>query len=221
MPLRLRDNLCWCNCDGRIVFLDIALDRYFCLGEEANLAFLRFASGTMDTGDAAKLEPLVARGVLIDALGPRLPNPPLIDSPEKDYLPEPLRRARLRSVVRALASELRSAFMLRTMAFQKVIDRARQRPPHVCADLTMSNECVHEIVAGARAASFILRSHDRCLVRALAVHRVCKSNGIRAKLVLGVIAHPFTAHCWVQLGSAVLVGGYEQARLYTPILVVE
>jgi hypothetical protein len=36
-----------------------------------------------------------------------------------------------------------------------------------------------------------------------------------------VIAHPFAAHCWVQLGDAVLIGGYEQARLYTPILVIE
>jgi hypothetical protein len=44
---------------------------------------------------------------------------------------------------------------------------------------------------------------------------------VAAKLVLGVVAHPFTAHCWVQLGTAVLVGGFEQARLYTPILVVE
>ena len=55
----------------------------------------------------------------------------------------------------------------------------------------------------------------------LAFHSSCRKRGLETKLVLGVIAHPFTAHCWVQLGTAVLVGGYEQARLYTPILVLE
>jgi transglutaminase superfamily protein len=77
------------------------------------------------------------------------------------------------------------------------------------------------LVSAASATAFLLRSHDRCMVRGLAFHASCRKTGLNTKLVLGVIAHPFTAHCWVQLGNVVLVGGYEQARLYTPILVLE
>ena len=46
--------------------------------------------------------------------------------------------------------------------------------------------------------------------RALAVHAICKRSGIDAKLVFGVIGQPFEAHCWVQRGSTVVVGGFEQ-----------
>ena len=80
---------------------------------------------------------------------------------------------------------------------------------------------VQRLVRAASAAAFLLRSHDRCLVRGLAFHAACRKKGLDSKLVVGVIAHPFTAHCWVQAGSIVLLGGYEQARLYTPILVLE
>ena len=80
---------------------------------------------------------------------------------------------------------------------------------------------MQRLVRAASAAAFLLRSHDRCLVRGLAFHAACRKKGLDSKLVVGVIAHPFTAHCWVQAGSIVLLGGYEQARLYTPILVLE
>ncbi|MGN6847894.1 MAG: lasso peptide biosynthesis B2 protein, partial [Sphingomicrobium sp.] len=80
---------------------------------------------------------------------------------------------------------------------------------------------IRSIVMAARSVSLVTRAHDRCLVRGLAVHAACSAAGVRTSLVLGVIAHPFAAHCWVQLGDAVLVEGYEQARLFTPILVLE
>lgn len=70
------------------------------------------------------------------------------------------------------------------------------------------------------AVSLVLRAADRCLVRALAVHSICRRHAIPAKLVLGVRMNPFGAHSWVQYNRAVLVGDVEQVRLYTPILVV-
>jgi hypothetical protein len=36
-------------------------------------------------------------------------------------------------------------------------------------------------------------------------------------LVFGVRMNPFRAHCWVQLGGQVLIGDFEQVRLFTPI----
>jgi hypothetical protein len=222
MPFRLRDNLHWCSCEGRAVFLDTQADRYFCLPQAANGAFLRLAARSMQPGDGERLRLLVARGMLIEA-GPdaRIASPALIEPPTHDFLDETIRRVDPVSILRALQSELRAAWALRRTPFHQLVEAARHGRPgnrRIEVDLDRS---IQEIVAAATALSFMTRSHDRCLVRALAVHSACRSIGSKPKLVFGVVAHPFTAHCWVQLGSAVLVGGYEQARLYTPILVLE
>jgi len=42
-------------------------------------------------------------------------------------------------------------------------------------------------------------------------------SGIYPRLVFGVRANPFRAHAWVQLEDKVLIGDYEQVRLFTPI----
>jgi hypothetical protein len=221
MALQLRENLHWCDCGGRAVFLDARADRYFCLTQTANDAFLRLAAGGMGPGDAERLHTLVARGMLIEA-GAAVPvPPPRIDPPTHDFVENPAPRASLLSIARALASELRAAWLLRTKPFHAVIATAQKGRGRGNGSTVEPDRLVEKIVSASTALSVVARRHDRCLVRALAVHSMCRRSRIGTRLVFGVIAHPFTAHCWVQLGSAVLVGEYEQARLYTPILVVE
>lgn len=144
--------------------------------------------------------------------------PACIESPTRDFLEDPVQRPELLCVITALAAELRCGWALRTKSFHQLIEAIRKSRGSDNGNGRRSPRLEH-IVSASATVSLITRSHDRCLVRALAMHSLCRRAG--ATLVFGVIAHPFTAHCWVQLGSAVLVGGYEQARLYTPILVVE
>jgi hypothetical protein len=59
----------------------------------------------------------------------------------------------------------------------------------------------------------------RCLVRAVAAHAACCAAGVRPRLVFGVCVDPFRAHAWIQLEEQVLVGDFEQVRLFTPIAV--
>lgn len=222
MALQLRDNLHWCDCSGRAVFLDIAEDRYFCLPASANDAFLRLAGGTMQPGDAERLHSLMARSLLIEtSLSDPIRPPPRLTPPTHDLLDQPIADLRLISILRALAWELRAAWLLRRMPLQRVIAPALNERLQWQRSGHHLDRSLKTIVSASIAASFFTRSHDRCLVRALAVQSACRRSGAKSKLVFGVIVHPFTAHCWVQLGSAVLVGGFEQARLYTPILVVE
>ena len=76
-------------------------------------------------------------------------------------------------------------------------------------------------IAGAFIRSgLLLGTSGRCLVRAIACHARCNAFGLQTQLVLGIRSDPFQAHAWVQLGSELLVGDYEQARAYVPILVV-
>jgi hypothetical protein len=218
MPLQLRDGLHWCECEGRAVFLDTRADRYFCLPQEANEAFLRTAGNRAGSADEAKLDMLCARGMLIPASGSVTLRPaPSLELPTRDLIDERAPPAKPGLIVRMLLAEFAAAWALRRRPFHAVLERAR-----LCTKARAKKAwSAEQIAAAAAAAALITRSHDRCLVRALAVHSLLGKMGAGSKLVLGVVAHPFTAHCWVQLGSAVIVGGYEQARLYTPILVQE
>jgi hypothetical protein len=222
MALRLRDNLHWCDCAGRIVFLDVATDRYFCLPGEANKAFLALAGGTASPQDIEGLRSLTDRGLLVDGPSQKpLRRPAAIEEPARDVLGGPVPRSGPMSLLRALAWEAHAAWQLKTRRFPDVIAGAGRRCTKFPGKRSGSGRATLSIAAAADRIALVTRSHNRCLVRALAVHAACRARGIPARLVLGVIAHPFAAHCWVQYGDSVLVGGYEQARLYTPILVLE
>jgi hypothetical protein len=221
MALQLRDDLHWCDCQGRAVFLDTRADRYFCLPQASNAAFLRLAARTTREADRDLLHQLIAKRVLVEA-GTEAPFrlPPAIDAPTHDMVEEPFRTTTL-WVIRALLAEFRAARTVRMRRFHDLIESARDRGQSARDARGKARWQVEQIAAASAAAAFVTRSHDRCLVRALAVHALCSRTAVRPKLVFGVAAHPFAAHCWVQLGSAVLVGGFEQARLHTPVLVIE
>jgi hypothetical protein len=222
MPLQLRDNVHWCNCAGRAVFLDVEADRYFCLPAAANESFLRLAHGHLQPDDTERLRMLVTRGVLVEQRShAHIPQPPDIEPPARDWLAESSSGPRLMPVLRAFAWEMLLARSLRARPLREVLAAARRRSVRKKLSGPDQHALLHTIVRASAAVSYLARVQDRCLVRALAVHAICRRNGITPKLVFGVIAHPFAAHSWVQLGDAVLVGGCEHARLYTPILVVE
>jgi hypothetical protein len=222
MPLQLRDNVYWCDCTGRAVFLDVEADRYFCLPSEANAAFLRLAAGEPEPRDAERLQMLVLRGILIggdasEAIAP----PPIIEAMDGDVADEWQASPGLISILRELVSELVALRLLRARTFSEVIEAIRRDGSDDRGPPRDLDSALQAIAGASNAASYLMRVQDRCLVRALAVHLICMRRGIRSKLVFGVIAHPFAAHCWVQLGNKVLVGGFEHARLYTPIFVLE
>jgi hypothetical protein len=222
MSLQLRDGLHWCDCQGRAVFLDTRADRYFCLPRASNEAFLRHAARTTREDDQDLLQQLITKRVLVEA-GAEVPFrlPPTIEAPTHDLVGETFRSATLGWTLRALAAEFWATRALRTRRFHDVIESARNRGHRARVARGNARSQLEEIAAASAAAAFITRSHDRCLVRALAVHTLCCRTVARPKLVFGVVAHPFAAHCWVQLGTAVLVGGFEQARLHRPVLVIE
>jgi len=222
MQWGLRDGLSWCDCDGRAVFLDLREDRYFCLPYKANGAFLRVARNERRLGDSDALDPLVKRGLLVEGdAQTSIQSPPAIDMPQSDFAAGRGARAGVLNILQTLSSELRIAWLLRRSPLHEVIESVRRIRPGIASVSNDQHRSASALVNAAAATAVILRSHDRCLVRGLAFHSSCRTRGLNTKLVLGVIAHPFTAHCWVQLGNVVLVGGYEQARLYTPILVLE
>jgi transglutaminase-like putative cysteine protease len=79
---------------------------------------------------------------------------------------------------------------------------------------------VYRIAAVFATTPLSFRKTGQCLPRALAANALCRRSGVTTTLVFGVRLAPFAAHCWLQRGSAVIVGDLEQARMFIPILAV-
>lgn len=221
MHFALRENIHWCVSSGRAVFLDTFTDRYFCLPASTNDAFLRLATGDLQGGDEQKLDSLLRRGLLVIAADPQtISQAPLIETPVRDVPRSTAPISVTGMVVQMLSAEMWFAWLLRTKPFQKVLQATAnvRTPPKYT--LQSPGAALGAITSASVATSFIAAAHDRCLVRAFAAYTLSRRRGIGTRLVFGVVAHPFAAHCWVQYEDAVLVGGYEQAQLYTPILVL-
>ncbi|HET7605758.1 MAG TPA: lasso peptide biosynthesis B2 protein [Sphingomicrobium sp.] len=219
MGFQLRDGIHWCDCEGRAIFLDVDNDRYFCLPSAINEAFKRLAHEQPRPGDAVALKMLCSRGVLVERNGlSRLRSPARIDPPTHDLAVVPGRGPGLDLVVRALISRAVASRRLRTRSFADVLARVHDLAGKSRSSAGGEQEAARCIARAEEAITLLTAVPGKCLVRALSVHSLCARYGVSTKLVFGVIAHPFSAHCWVQSGGAVLVGDYEQARLYTPIL---
>ena len=218
MGFRVRTNVHWCISGGRVIFLDAEADRYFCLSLAANAAFLRLFREGRQPGDGQFLCSLVRRGVLLEDAAPSaLTAPTAIPPATADLMNRPGCSSNLLDIARALAAEAGAAWRLRTQSLPAALRsprRIRARGRHDVA------ATLRRIVSAFAALSLFLRSTDRCLVRALAVHSACRRQGIDTRLVLGVRTNPFGAHSWVQLGDSVIFGDFEQVRLYTPIAVL-
>ena len=220
MRFRLRDNLHWCISAGRVIFLDVEADRYFCLPSTAEAAFARLASGDIDPRAAEDLHPLVHRGLLIeDQLSSGIRSAQSVEPASGDLPLDPHRRPSAVELARAFASEIGVSRALRRRSFAEVVNSIDTRPVNGTEPRDL-DATLRGIVSASAAISLVLRAADRCLVRAIAVHAACRRRGINPKLVFGVRMNPFGAHCWVQLGSTVLIGDFEQVRLYTPIMVL-
>lgn len=60
----------------------------------------------------------------------------------------------------------------------------------------------------------------RCLLDSLALRRWMSGAGQYPSLVFGITEVPFSAHCWLQNGTAILNDQVDQVSRFTPILVV-
>ena len=157
-----------------------------------NQAFLRLAKGHVQPGDRERLQMLASRGILVeDGTSATIRQPPAIALPTCDLTDEPGPSAGLFSIFRQAVSEMIAVRLLRTRSFSKLIAAIERKA--LCGRRAPSDQdkVLQAIAGAAPPVSYVMREHDRCLVRALAVHLNCMKRGLRPKLVFGVIAHPF------------------------------
>ena len=216
MRYRLRENLFCCEVGQRVVFLDLAGDRYFRLSRRQERIFRRFlASGRVAEED---LELLMQDGTISLTAGEPARLPPL--PPPRDLVVPACLRPRKREVARCLAARIRARWRLRRKGLLPLIDEIR-----LGSTRASQMDDGAEARLGALAAAFaesrtFLRSQDRCLAESLAMTGLCRREGVRVTLIFGVRLDPFAAHSWVQAGDVVITGDVDDARMCSPIMAV-
>ncbi len=199
-----RDRVAWCDCAGRLVFLDVARDRYFQLSSDGEAAF------------RADLERERLGTFHQPAYLPR-PDPwmpPVRAHPALDET-----TFRLTDVAAALWTQRRVEKRLMTTGFDEVLSNLaalQDRSMAAGADAA----CVRDTVQAFERARLLRTAADRCLPRSIALALRLARHGVTAHVAIGVRTNPFGAHCWAQLGEVVLNDSVEEVRRYTPILIL-
>jgi hypothetical protein len=79
---------------------------------------------------------------------------------------------------------------------------------------------VLDTAAAFRRARLYVPIDTCCLLDSIAMVKFLAKRGLRADLVFGVTATPFSAHCWAQYGAVVLNDALGHALAHTPIRVI-
>lgn len=219
MGYRLRDHVTFCDVAGRLIFLDVAADRYFCLSDTAEAQFRAVAGQVQSSRDVPghALQTMIEERLLIETDGgteiqPCRPPPPPMAS-----LLEGISPSRKAPTLGTFARLVASIVRLRVQPLDANLSMvsAQRRRSRRDAD----NDALAAIACEFASASRWLSSTDRCLAQSLAVARTARRSGIPVTVVFGVSLGPFEAHCWVQCGDTVVNDRVDTVTRFMPILV--
>lgn len=220
MPYHLRDMVGVCRVDDRTIFLDLEADRYFGLGAEADAAFQALLNGVLAEPAPPALSQLIERGILL--VDDRCPAPltltvhpvPTLQLSEPDSRP-----GLVRTIYAGLAQfRARRALRGRRLAATLRSVQDRRLPSGEAPD--NSTVLYAAIAAAISRYDPLWGSADRCLIRSLAFLWMARWENLSPRLVFGVQARPFSAHCWVEADGVLLNDRLENIQSYTPILVI-
>ncbi|WP_447726036.1 lasso peptide biosynthesis B2 protein [Sphingomonas koreensis] len=220
MGLVLRDGVSFCETSGRLLFLDVPRDRYFCLAAPAEGAFARLVRRETIAGDQAIQARLAAQGLLISVPGDRVPAPCAVPMPSSGVLDKADEELPVSAPIAAVAALARAEFGLRLFGLRRALHSVARRKAQVRPESLLTDAGIAAPARAFHAAALLASPLDHCLPRSLATARHYLSLGITVDLVLGVKIQPFAAHCWVQRGPLLLNDRIDTVRNFSPILAI-
>lgn len=224
MQLELHRDLSYCKVDDHLVFLDIQNDRYFCLAERLESAFVSY----LRDGDTScsSVRTLIDRKILVEggadsnriSLSP--PEPPTRSATEDAVL---TRRASLRELLDTFATVFSIQRQLKTRSLKQTLQSlASYRESRATRSLPLHQDDSYILAAAAafRSARLYVPIDTCCLLDSIAMITFLAKRAMHADLVFGVARDPFSAHCWAQRGTTVLNDALGHAMTFTPIRVI-
>lgn len=234
---RLAPHVRACRLGDQMIFLDLLRSSYFGVGG-AHVPAL--SAAILGCGAAEHAQSDASNRAAVDEWMVRLQRRQLLsDAPDagpkqtQPVLPEPVAGLSSDDEDRAIDSPWRpllrlwratfvAATWLRWCSMADIADRvgALRGPRYDHDDGAPTDAMRAAAVCYMHLRPFALTTHDRCLHDSLTLVHFLAGQGLFPRWIIGVRAHPFGAHSWVQSGSLVLNDLPERVRRYQPILVV-
>lgn len=217
----INQDLSCCEIDEHLVFLDLALDRYFRLSpplESAMCAYL--ASGTLARNQREALE----RSGIVIAYAPECATMPDLPAPTASAIESPamaMPRAGPSVLAEVAATVWGTRRRLRRDPFRSVIDKALTgRAPRPSGSCMTSHRALEEATLQFIRARRYVPIAPCCLLDSLALFRFLARRRLPARIVFGVTLLPFAAHCWLQAGGTILNETLSDAGAHTPVRII-
>jgi hypothetical protein len=218
MYWRLLPHATCCLAADRLVLLDLRQDRYFMVPQAVAGATLDWLLAEEHGAPPEAMTALLRSGAIF-----RTGDPPLradeqatIDVSANLADRDPATsRATVADCARVMALVTATWAMLHLRSLDRILaQKLAQR-----VDATDGRE--HLAVARAVAFDAVRRFSPlprNCLLDSLALYAWLARDRIDVKLVFGVTAQPFAAHCWLQSGPVIVNDNYDRVSRFTPIL---
>jgi hypothetical protein len=212
---RLTPTINVCAAHGRVIFLDVARDRYFGLPEECEAEFIGWLSIAASPPPDMWRDSLVRLGIIhAGEIADLCPVACTVDMPcaldAEPVAPRHVSTSARLAIARILLAAWRD---VRGHRLQASFERSFARP----ASGRAGRHDLRTRLATFRAVRPWIPVPRVCLHDCLALVRWLGADaGI--ELVLGVSPYPFSAHCWVQMGGRVIDDHPQSPSRYHPIL---
>ena len=230
---RIRDGVGFSRFAGRTIILDITADRYWQLGEDAGQLLDEICSGLAHDADDPMLARLVKLGFVAPAGDGSTKRAAGDITPASNHVPTPADSALERTVMtpggnwmtacEVAGFALIARIALRAHPLKTILDRMAVQRERAASLVSAPGIDALGIDALARQFAHyrrLLPLRPLCLPDSIAFLWFAMRRGHKPRLVFGVEAFPFTAHCWVQDGSIVLTDALDHASRFKPILVL-
>ncbi|MDF0541226.1 lasso peptide biosynthesis B2 protein [Sphingobium sp. H39-3-25] len=225
---RIADGIGFCRFEGRTIVLDITADRYWQLGEDAGRVLETVGAGMTVGIDEHALARLVTLGfvapagerpaAMTESLGASIGAS--LSHPSKSALERGSQQARagwtMACEVTTLAIAARVA--LRRLALKTIMERLTARRLRATPIHSANN--LEQLAQRFARCRRLLPLRPLCLPDSIAFLWFAMRRGHAPRLVFGVEAFPFTAHCWVQDGDVVLTDALDHVGRFKPIMVL-
>jgi Transglutaminase-like superfamily len=130
-------------------------------------------------------------------------------------------RVPLFSILRFFLACAKADWQLRTKALSRTLTRIERRRLRADSSSVIGNvPHVSTLIAAFQALRPLYPRSYLCLFDSLALLEFLAGYRFHPRVVFGVVADPFQAHCWLQDGSTVINDELERVGRYKPILSV-
>jgi hypothetical protein len=193
MGWKLAPDVTFCIASNKAIFLDHRADRYAWLPDQMNGSFVQWVLGDR-TGHHRDVAAMLERaGLLVPVEGDVAPTPFSIVAARHGLSPPPAPPTSLLGMLRFC----RALHQTRCRLARQGLSGALAHVSHRRAALHQHRDA-RATAAALLSAGAALEPGEDCLVRSLALVDSLHRAGSDGTVVIGVLAMPFGAHCWVQ-----------------------